>query len=140
MGLLLVFTVLCFFLVQPLDAHVLLSKHQYAEHLMHRYLSRMRVEGRLSSSDEASLKAELASVGCVVDSDPTTWVQASAMESRGDPRVLRSPDASASTLMLSISCRPEPAPFRPTALVGGSPPSGVRIRVGGRELSERVYP
>lgn len=138
--LLFVILLLTYFLIQPLDNYVLMNKHQYAEHIMNKYLSRMRVEGRLSISDENNIKTELNGIGCVIDSDSTTYVTARAMESKGNARILRSNDVDASELSLSISCRPEPQPFKPTALIKGVAPSGIRIKVGGKELSERVIP
>lgn len=137
-SMLLVICILCFFLIEPIDESVFMLKHQQVAQLKNQYLAKMRVEGWLSADNEVKLKQDLANIGCVIDSDPDTWIQANAMESKGDNRIMRSSDISASTLTLKISCRPEPAPFRPSALIRGTAPSNVKIVVGGTALSEYV--
>lgn len=136
---LIVISILLFPLVQQSDDFVLQTKHQIATHIMHRYLDRMRIEGRLNTVDETEINNKLNAINCKVDSDPNTYINANTKESLSQPRILRSTNITSSELTLEIRCRPEPQPFRPRSLVGGAP-TPVYIRVGGKELSERVNP
>lgn len=130
-----VFVLSVFLFFGMLDYWVVLTKHQYAEHLMHRYLQRMQVEGWLSSADEAALMDAFDSFGCPVES-----IEA-RRESQGQERILRNPeDLDASTVRLRITCRPTPSPLMVGRLIGGKTGRGMTITVGGAMLSERVNP
>lgn len=128
--------VLTFLTFGSLDYYVLLSKHQRAEHIMHRYLQRMSVEGYLSAADEQQLRADFAAIGCPVED------LEGQLESRGDARVLRNAaDVDASTVRLLITARPEPEPMIIGRIIGGrGPDAAFKIKVGGEMLSERVSP
>lgn len=128
--------VLVFLTFGGLDYWVLMSKHQYAEHLAERYLQRMAIEGRLSSADEADLIADFASIGSPVESIT------GPRESRGNPRVLRNPEsAEASKVVLRIVSKPEPEPLFLGKIIGGQTAGDdYRIIVGGERISERVHP
>lgn len=128
-------TLLMFLLIQPADDYILSSKHQITEHIMQTYITRMRLEGRLSTHDENEIKSKLNNIGCIIDIDADTYINANAKESMGDPRILRSNE-----LTLEIRCRPEPQPFKPRSLVGGTDGGPSYIRVGGMEPSERIDP
>lgn len=133
---LIVSLILTFFVFGALDYWAILSKHQYAEHLMHRYLQREQVEGRLSTADENNLITTFGSFGCPVES------VTAQRESQGQPRILRNPnDLDASTVSLRIVCKPTPQPLLSGKLIHGNVPgSGFRMIVGGSMLSERVTP
>lgn len=133
---LLVMVILTFLTFAGIDFWVLQSKHQYAEHIMEKYLERMAIEGRLSTADEAALIADFASVGLPVESITAQ------RESQGNARILRNPaDVNASTVSLRIVARPDPAPLLIGNLISGTVPgAGYRIVVGGATLSERVAP
>ncbi|ABO49494.1 conserved hypothetical protein [Desulforamulus reducens MI-1] len=136
---LIVISILLFPLVQQSDDYVLQAKHQIATHIMHRYLDRMRIEGRLSTGDENEIKSKLNNVNCKIDSDTNTYINANAKERLLQPRILRGTETIDSELTLEIKCRPEPQPFKPRSLVGGTS-TPVYIKVGGKELSERIDP
>ncbi|GBF32298.1 hypothetical protein DCCM_0492 [Desulfocucumis palustris] len=132
---LLALSVLVFLTYGVIEYGVLQSKHQYAEHTMHKYKDRMRVEGYLTAADEAQLINEFNSFGCVV-----TDIQG-PRESRGNPRVLRTMDLAASTITLRVTCRPQPEPLLVNRLIGSNTPGAAfRIIVGGGGLSERINP
>lgn len=125
-----------FLVFGALDYWVILTKHQYAEHMMHRCLQRMQVEGRLSTADENALITAFSSFGCPVESITAQ------RESQGQARILRNPDdLNESTVGLKIVCKPEPQSLLTGRLIRGDVPgSGFRIVVGGSMLSERVTP
>lgn len=130
-----VFFILVFLTFGAVDYWVILTKHQYAEHLVNYYLQRMEVEGYLSIADENDLKARFNAFSC-----PVQDIQG-PRQSRGAARVLRNPaDMDASTLSLQVTCRPEPQPLLIGRIIGGTVPSGFTIKVGGSALSERVSP
>jgi len=127
--------ILTFLTFGALDYYLVMTKHQYAEHLMHKYLQRMAVEGRLAAADEAAMVNDFDSVSMEVE-DITA-----PRESRGDARVLRGPNIDDSTVYLRVTLKPVPQPLWTGRLVGGNiGGAGFRIIVGGKMLSERVYP
>lgn len=136
---LLTFLILMFYLIQPMDDTVTNNKYASLQHYKYKYLTHMRLEGRLSTTDENEIKAALNSIGCVIDSDPETYVQATSKESLGQPRVLRSNDVNESELSLEIKCRLDPQINKPRSLIGGDP-NVQYFKVGGKGLSERVDP
>jgi len=105
---------------------------------MHKYLARMRLEGYLTIQDEQDLITDFNNISCPIQ-NPATDIVATAKESNGDNRILRSNDPVSSELMLQITCKPDPQPFNFMQLLGGSPGT-TTIKVGGKELSERVNP
>lgn len=136
---LLTFLILMFYLVQPMDDTVTNNKYEVLQHLKYKYLAHMRLEGRLSTADENELRAALNSIGCVIDSDPETYIRATSKESLSQPRILRSNDVTGSELSLEIKCRLEHEVNKPRTLIGGA--SNVQyFKVGGKGLSERVDP
>ncbi|NLI74785.1 MAG: prepilin-type N-terminal cleavage/methylation domain-containing protein [Euryarchaeota archaeon] len=128
--------ILTFLVFGAIDYDILKKKHQYAEHTMHKYLQRMQIEGRLSISDENSLKTDFSTFSC-----PVANITAQR-ESQGNPRILRNPyDINESNVTLKISCKPVPQPLLTGRLVRGNTlDKDFRIVVGGAMLSERVYP
>ena len=136
MEFLMVALILSFFVFGALDYWAILTKHQYAEHVMHKYLQRIQVEGRLSTADENSLVAAFNSFSCPVESITAQ------RQSQGQPRILRNPDdLDASNVSLRVVCRPVPQPLLTGRLIRANVPgSGFRIVVGGSMLSERVTP
>jgi len=137
-GLLVGFTLMIFLLMQPIDTFVFQAKHQMAESILHKYLARMRLEGYLTTQDENSLIADFNNIKCPIQ-NPSTDIIATAKESNGDNRILRSSDPVSSELMLQITCKPDPQPFNFMQLLGGAG-GETTITVGGKELSERVNP
>lgn len=133
---LIVSTLIFFLIFAGVDYYVALAQHQIAEHIMHYYLERVRVEGFLTSSDEAEMVSKFSSVGMTVESISCP------RQSRGDARVLRNPqNPDASRITMTITLKPAQRPFLVGTLIGGSAaPSTYRIRVGGSVLSERVAP
>ncbi|MGB9886803.1 MAG: hypothetical protein ACPLRW_07395 [Moorellales bacterium] len=128
---------LIFFLIfTAVDYYAVMAQHQIAEHVIQYYLERARIEGFLSSADEAEMVSKLASVGFTVEN-----IQG-PRESQGAVRVLRNvsdPDASRITLM--VTAKPPYRPFTAGLLIGASAaPGSFRIKVGGSVLSERVEP
>lgn len=134
--LLMSLAILLFLTFGSLDYWVIMTKHQYAEHLMHKYLQRMQMEGRLSSVDENALVTEFSNFSCQVE---TVTGQ---RESQGDPRILRNTsDLNGSMVSLRVACKPTPQPLLVGRIIGGSTPgAGFRIIVGGSMLSERIRP
>lgn len=135
--MLLVLPVVTFLTFGIIDYWVVLQKHQIAEHLMHKYLTRMQIDGGLSQAKEDELRVELASVGLVVDT-----ITGKNLQSAGQPRIVRNlDDPDESVISLVITCKVEPKPLLTTKLVKGSPPGDdFRIKVGGEMITERVTP
>ncbi|AKX95731.1 hypothetical protein MTHERMOG20_23430 [Moorella thermoacetica] len=132
---LIVFLIMAFLTFGGVDYWVILSKHQYAEHLVNYYLQRMEVEGYLSVADENDLMARFNAFSC-----PVQGIQG-PRQSQGAARVLRNPsDLDASTVSLQVTCRPQPQPLLIGRIIGGIVPGGFTIKVGGSALSERVSP
>jgi hypothetical protein len=131
-GLLIALPLMFFMLYGAVDWWVLLTKHQMAEHVMHKYLTKMQVEGRLSSTDEAALRQDFQRFSCPVTDLTGTWPR----ENQGQARALRG-----QTVILAVKCRPVPQPLVTGRAVGVQMPDGsYRIAVGGEMLSERVNP
>lgn len=132
--LLITLPIMFFMVYFVVDQWVILSKHQMAEHTMHKYLVRMSVEGRLTSADEAAMINEFRNFSCIVD--PATDITATARESKGDARVLRP-----NMVSLKVTAKPSSVPLTTGKVIGAkTPDSSYRIVVGGSMLSERVNP
>lgn len=128
---------LVFFLIfAGVDYYTVLVQHQIAEHIMHYYLERVRVEGFLTTADENEMKARFSSVGMTVESISCP------RQSQGAPRVLRNPEnPDASRISMTITCKPDYRPFLIGRLIAGATaPDTFRIKVGGSVLSEKVEP
>lgn len=138
LGAVLVITLLTFVLMQPLDAFVVMAKHQMAEKIMHKHLDRIRLEGYLTTANRTSMIDEFNNIGCPIP-DPSVNIIAASNEFLGQPRILRSTDPDASRVSLTVTCSPDPQPFRLIRLLGGSEGT-TQFKVGGVELSERVHP
>lgn len=133
----LIVSILTFFLLfAGVDYYVTLMQHQIAEHIMHYYLERIRVEGFLTTADESEMRAKYNSVGLPVESISCP------LQSQGASRVLRNPqNPDASRINVTVTCKPVQRPFLIGKLIGGlTAPDTFRIRVGGSVLSERVDP
>jgi hypothetical protein len=135
---LIVILVLTFMLIQPIDTSVYQNKNNAARMILNKYMNKMRLDGYLTSTNEAGIIQDFNNIGCPI-SDPATDIDASAKESRGDARVLRSIDPSASALSLKIICTPAPQPFKMMSLIGGTQ-TPTQIKVGRVDQSERVDP
>ncbi|WP_084665139.1 hypothetical protein [Thermanaeromonas toyohensis] len=136
MDFLLVAIVVFFMIFAGVDYYIVLAQHKIAEHIMHYYLERVRIEGYLTSADEAEMISKYASVGMTVED-----IQC-PRESRGDSRVLRNvlnPDAS--RINFTVTVKPPWRPLTVGLLIGASAaPDTFRIKVGGSVLSERTNP
>lgn len=135
---LMVILVLTFMLMQPIDTNVFQNKNNASRMILNKYMNKMRLEGYLKATDEASMIQDFNNIGCPV-SDPSSDIVANAKESRGDARVLRNSDPNASALSLTITCTPTPQPFKMMSLIGRGQTS-TQITVGRKDLSERVDP
>lgn len=133
---LIVLTLVLFFLFTGVDYYVVLAQHQMAEHTMHYYLERVRLEGFLTTADEEEMKTKFNSIGLPIESISCP------RQSWGNPRVLRKPrNLNASRITMTVTCKPEQRPLLIGRLIGGNTaPDSFRIRVGGSVLSERVKP
>jgi hypothetical protein len=118
------------------DYYMVQTEHKVAEHIMHYYLERVRVEGFLLSSDEAEMVNKYASVQMAVENISCP------RQSQGAARVLRDPqDPDASRIDFSVTLKPAYRPLTVGLLVGApAAPDTFRIKVGGSVLSERVEP
>lgn len=118
------------------DYYLVQTQHTVAEHIMHYYLERVRVEGFLTSADESEMVTKYGSVGMTVESI------ACPRQSQGAARVLRNPqDPDASRINFTVTLKPTWRPLMSGLLIGASAaPDTFRIKVGGSVLSERVYP
>ena len=125
--LLLVIPILVFFTFAPVEYWAVLTQHQYAEHLMHRTLSRMQIDGLLTTAAEAQLRTDIDQIG------GKNIVITGTLASLGAQPVLRPGD-----VQLQIQFEPKFRPLIIGRIIGANEP-GVVIRVGGRAPSERVY-
>ena len=118
------------------DYYVIMSQHKAAEHIMHYYLERIRVEGYLSTADEAEMINKYSSLGMTVESISCP------RQSQGSPRVLRNTaDLDASRINLTVTVKPPWRPLTVGLLIGANAaPDNFRIKVGGSVVSERVSP
>ncbi|AEG15973.1 hypothetical protein Desku_2442 [Desulfofundulus kuznetsovii DSM 6115] len=133
--LLIVFGLLCFLIFGSIDMYLVQTRHLKAQNILHYYLDRARLEGYLTTADEAAMVNAFKGVGLTVISIE------GPRESMGDPRVLRNNlDFSASEINLRVTCSFDQKPFILGLLINGSPPNNVRLRVGGKTFSERVNP
>lgn len=133
----LIVSILTFFLLfAGVDYYTTLMQHQVAEHIMHYYLERIRVEGFLTTTDENEMRAKFSSVGLPIESISCP------LQSQGASRVLRNPqNPDASRIDVTVVCKPVQRPFLIGKLIGGATaPDTFRIKVGGSVLSERVEP
>lgn len=133
---LIVSAIVFFMIFAGVDYYIILTQHKVAEHIMHYYLERVRVEGFLTSADEAEMISRYGSVGMTVESISCP------RQSRGDARVLRNPqDPDASRINFTVTLKPPWRPLTAGFLIGApAAPDTFRIRVGGSVLSERVAP
>jgi hypothetical protein len=105
-------------------------KLQQAEHIKNYYLDRVRVEGCLTSRDEAEMLGRFDQAGFTVKS-----IDAPAT------RVLRNvEDPTLSEVWLRVELEPDRRFFVLGRLLGTAEPEGLTMRVAGRGLSERVEP
>jgi hypothetical protein len=133
---LIISTLVFFMLFVGVDYYTTLAQHQIAEHIMHYYLERVRVEGFLTISDESEMKAKFNATDL-----PVTSISC-PRQSQGSARILRNPQNSDdSRITMAITCKPKTRPFLVGSLIGGaSAPDSFRVKVGGSVLSERVDP
>jgi hypothetical protein len=126
---------LSFFLIfTGVDYFTPIAQYQIAEHVMHYYLERARVEGWLTASDESELTGKFATADMTVQSISVTnqgVPLSSPLERNTD-----NPDASEIDLL--ITYKPEQQPFTIGGLIGVPAPSTYTPKVGGSVLSEYV--
>lgn len=133
---LLIASLLFFLVFAGTDYYMVQTEHKVAEHIMHYYLERVRVEGFLSSSDEAEMVGKYASVQMAVENISCP------RQSQGAARVLRDPqDPDGSRIDFAVTLKPAYRPLTVGLLIGApAAPDTFRIKVGGSVLSERVEP
>ncbi|MCR4441897.1 MAG: hypothetical protein NUV48_07050 [Peptococcaceae bacterium] len=132
---LLIFVVIAYLSFQATDLALILGQHQGAKHLLKQYADRVRLNGRLSSTDETEFRNKMTQLGLTVESIDTQ------KESEGEPRILRSNDPVASTIPITVVCKPVQRPFKVGALIGGdSVGDSWRIRLQITVFSERIDP
>ncbi|MGQ9826172.1 MAG: hypothetical protein ACUVSK_14530 [Desulfotomaculales bacterium] len=131
--LVIVLAFLCFLIFGAVDFHFVQVEHLKAEHILNYYLDRMRLEGYLTAADEADMVSAFKSVGLTVVSIE------GPREAAEDERVLRN-NMDPAEISLKVTCSFDKKPFIMGMLIGGSPPQGVLMKVGGKTLSERVSP
>lgn len=127
---LIVAMLLIFLVFGATDYWLLQVKMQQAEHIKNYYLDRIRVEGCLTSSDQAEMISRFQQAGFTVESidAPTT-------------RILRNiEDPTASEVWLRVDVKLNQKPFLLGSLLGEADHNGLIIKVAGRGLSERVDP
>ncbi|MCL6639514.1 MAG: hypothetical protein K6T80_07540 [Firmicutes bacterium] len=119
-----------------MDYYVIMSQHKAAEHIMHYYLERIRVEGYLTAADETEMVSKYSSIGMTVEGISCP------RQSRGDSRVLRdTSDLNASKINVLVTVKPPWRPLTMGMLIGASPADAdFRIKVGGSVISEKVNP
>lgn len=123
-----------FMIFGTIDYWITQQRVNQVEYLKNYYLDRVRLEGRLTLEDEASLMGRLTAAKF---SDIV--IETTAKESQGQPRVLRNTDdLDGSEVYLKIKCKPIPQPFIVAQLIGSGAPGPFVINVSGRALSERV--
>ncbi|MGI9862538.1 hypothetical protein SDD30_14250 [Moorella naiadis] len=127
-------TLIFFMLFAGADYYTALVQHQIAEHIMHYYLERIRIEGCLIPQDQTDMVNKFAAVGLTVENINAPLLSGG--------RVLRNPqDPDGSRITVTVTLKPKYRPFLFGALVGGAAaPNNYRIVVGGSVLSERVTP
>lgn len=127
---LIVAILLIFLVFGALDYWLVQVKMQQAEHIKNYYLNRVRVEGCLTSSDQAEMISRFQQAGFTVEriDAPTS-------------RILRNvEDPTSSEVWLRVDVKLNQKPFLLGSLLGMTEPDGLTIKVAGRELSERVEP
>jgi len=129
------FMLFTFLMFGAVDYYIIQTRHQLAEHVKDYYLDRISVEGYLTVNDEADMLDKFQDVGITV-------VEVDApRESQGHPRILRdNSNPSASEVWLKVTGTPKEKPLLLGRLLGAEPPGEIQIVVGGRKLSERIYP
>lgn len=128
--------IIFFMIFAGVDYYVVQTQHNVAEHIMHYYLERVRMEGFLSSSDESEMLMKYGSVGMTVESI------ACPRQSQGAARVLRNPqNLDGSRINFTVTLKPLNRPMTSGLLIGASAaPDTFRVKVGGSALSERPTP
>jgi hypothetical protein len=130
---LIVSTLVLFMVFAGVDYFIVFVQHQVAEHITNYYLERVRIEGRLTTTDEGEMINRFASARMIVDSIT------GPRESAGNPVVTRNPDdPNASKITMTITVKPIERPFIVGKMVGGKTAEGWRIKTGGTVLSERI--
>lgn len=127
---LIVALLLIFLVFGATDYWLIQVKMQQAEHLKNYYLDRIRVEGCLTSSDQAEMIARFQQAGFTVAGidAPTS-------------RILRNvEDPTASEVWLRVEVKSNQKPFLLGALLGMNGPDSLTVKTAGKGLSERVDP
>jgi len=133
--LIIAISLMAFLIFSVCDNFIIFMKYLEVQHYKFYYLQRMRVEGWLSDSDEHSMINQFNAIGCPI-------VSIGGPEQSGDDgdsnRVLYDPSSvDNSEISLNIVCMPNPQPFSPLSLIGGTQGNTI-INVGGTMLSEYV--
>jgi len=128
--------IIFFMIFAGVDYYIVQTQHKVAEHIMHYYLERVRVEGFLSAADENEMMTKYMSVSLPVESI------SGPRQSQGNARVLRNPqNTDSSRITFTVTLKPVWRPMTTGFMIGASAaPDTFRIRVGGSVLSERVNP
>jgi len=129
---------LFFFIFAGTDYFTTICQYQIAEHIMHYYLERARVEGYLPDTDQSDMITQYASaqmnvtnISCTNPDNPGVQLTAPLQRNTDNPN--------ASEIDLIITIKPYYQPFTTGLLIGGNAaPSTYRIKVGGSVLSEYV--
>jgi hypothetical protein len=131
---LIVSTLLLFMVFASIDYFVTFTQHQVAQHITNYYLERVRIEGRLTSTDETDMRNRFSAARLTV-----TEITG-PREAAGNPVVTRNTDdPDASKITMTITLKPADRPFVVGRLVGGNAAGdNWRIKTGGTVLSERI--
>ena len=88
LGFLIGITFTIVILFQPIETYSLQVRHQSAEKIVNKYLTRIKLDGYLTTVDENKMINEFANIGCPIENKVTDII-VNARESRGDTRILR---------------------------------------------------
>lgn len=137
---LIIFALLIFIVFISVDFFTLFANYQVAKHVSYYYLERVRIEGCLTISDEATMKAKYSSVNMTVDDITCVNGLNNARVTTGGMPVLKDPTSTdASKIDMKITIKPGIKPLLSAVLIGASPMgNSFRLRVGGTVLSEKV--
>ncbi|ABO49368.1 conserved hypothetical protein [Desulforamulus reducens MI-1] len=131
LGFLIGITFTIVILFQPIETYSLQVRHQSAEKIVNKYLTRIKLDGYLTTVDENKMINEFANIGCPIENKDTDII-VNARESRGDTRILRNTDPTAGEVFLTVKCKLDPKPAVPNA--------PETLMVGGTDYSERPDP
>ena len=140
--MLVVIGIFMFLVFGAVDYWTIMVKVGQVDNLKEYYLDRVRLEGRLSSHDEAEFSQKLTDI--LYEDIQITAVRtsdgSSIKESDGADRVLRNTiNIDESEISFNVRCKPNPQPFFAGVLLGKIK-TDFYIERGGRAISERANP